>query len=41
MLNTLEHVLLVVGMLNLLQSYDFFFAENFDGIVSEIMYAAH
>ena len=41
MLNALEHVLLVVGVLNLFEANDFFLAQDFDRVVPQIMVASH
>lgn len=41
MLNALEHVLFVVGMLDLFETNDFFLAQHFDGVVPQIMFASH
>jgi hypothetical protein len=41
MLNRREHALFIVRVLDLLHLHDTFLVQNFDGIISQIMFAAN
>ena len=41
MLNSLEHMLFIIRMFNLLQSDDFLFAEHFDGVESQVVFTPY